>query len=225
MISLSLVTTAMLQSAELWNHLTTELSTRDAQASIDQAQTLQIETSSKLSWASIAPPAGGWDLSLTKHVQAEVTHLSGTKPAKVTLWVVSSNGWSAVGGDTVLTPKESSIVTCDLRKIYPDGTPMIDPSQIAEIRIMVQQAPDSIIEVTDLKPTGQAPPWIRPEGRIDVPEPSKQPPAAGHRVFYQIAPSSDKDLYSVLYLPNDWQPHRSYPVIAEFPDNVFYDAQ
>ncbi|WP_430933352.1 hypothetical protein [Saccharicrinis sp. 156] len=45
-------------------------------------------------------------------------------------------------------------------------------------------------------------------------------PEAGRRVTYSL-PYEDK-IYGLLYLPNSWTPEKTYPLIVEFPGNIFY---
>lgn len=229
---------------ELWNHLTSadqlgEL--RGLSANFDDVEgrrVLQIEKSELnlalgetqqrsgrgIGWVSIPPPEAGWKLDRSKFVEAEVTN-TGTKTAEVTLWVVSANGWAAVGGAATLQPNENTILTSNLRQTYPDGTPRINPSMIQEIRIMVQRTDSASLEVAELVSTGTAEPWIRPAGRIDVPDMETGTPAAGKRVRCQLPGDSETEIYSVLYLPPSWQPEKRYPVIAELPGNIFYSAK
>ena len=61
------------------------------------------------------------------------------------LWVVGSNGWGAVGSETIIKPEETKKLICDLRKTYHDGTPKIDPNKIKHIRIMTQRAKKAFI--------------------------------------------------------------------------------
>ena len=49
-------------------------------------------------------------------------------------------------------------------------------------------------------------------------------PAAGKRVRYQLPADVGSGIYSALYLPSNWQPGKTYPVIAELPGNYFYKA-
>jgi len=177
-----------------------------------------------IGWIAIPPPTEGWNLSLTKNIQASVKN-TGSKPVVTTLWVVSSNGWDAVGGSATLDPDQSAKLSCDLRQTYPDGTPKIDPNQTKEIRIMVQRTDSVSLDITGLVATGTADEWLRPMGRLDVPDMVEGKPAAGRRVRYQLSADAENKIYCAIYLPPDWEPGKRYPVIAEYPGNIFYSAK
>ena len=54
-----------------------------------------------------------------------------------------------------------------------------------------------------------------------TPEMTEEEPAAGRRVR-QVAPEyQGTDVYHALYLPTDWTPNGSYPVIVEYTGNKF----
>ncbi|MEM1293756.1 MAG: hypothetical protein AAGH89_00230 [Verrucomicrobiota bacterium] len=177
-----------------------------------------------IGWISLPPPEAGWNLTRSRHVRAKVRN-TGLKPAETTLWVVSSHGWAAVGGAATLEPNQTATLECDLRQTYPDGTPRIDPSKISEIRIMVQRTDSANLEISNLVAAGTANPWVRPSGRMDVPDMELREPVAGKRVRYQLPGDPESEIYSVLYLPPNWKPGNLYPVIAEFPGNLFFNAR
>ncbi len=177
-----------------------------------------------IGWISIPPPAAGWNLSRIQNIQANVKN-TGPKSLETTLWVVSSNGWDAVGSSAKLEPNQAVKLNCDLRQTYPDGTPKIDPNQVKEIRIMIQRVDSASLEVSELTARGIADEWVRPTGRLDVPDMVNEKPAAGRRVRYQLSPDSGSKVYCTLYLPPDWEPGKRYPVIAEYPGNIFYSAK
>ena len=53
--------------------------------------------------------------------------------------------------------------------------------------------------------------------------PAKTPrPRRGKRVRYRLPSEKATAIYSVLNLPDDWQPGKKYPVIVEYPGNIFY---
>lgn len=176
-----------------------------------------------IGWVSIPPPASGWDVSSNRTIQASVTNTAST-PALTTLWVVSSVGWDAVGAATTLQPGQTETLTCDLRETYPDGTPKIDPRRVSEIRLMIQRTDAASVRVSRLIATGTTDKWVRPRDRINVPDMVHGRPAAGRRVRYQLPVDVDNGIYCALYLPSDWKPGKRYPVIAEFPGNVFFSA-
>jgi len=177
-----------------------------------------------ISWVAIPGPSESWNLKQVRNIQANIKN-TGTKSAETTLWVVSSHGWAAVGGFAKLEPDQAATLSCDLRETYPDGTPKIDPGRIKEIRIMIQRMDLASVEVSGLVATGRADEWVRPAGRIDVPDMVEGKPAPGRRVRYQPADDVDNNVYCALYLPPDWKPGKRYPVIAEYPGNIFYSAK
>lgn len=68
-----------------------------------------------------------------------------------------------------------------------------------------------------------APAWADESRSEDLvtPEMTLQTPAAGRRVR-QVAPEyQGTDVYHALYLPVDWKPGGSYPVIVEYTGNKF----
>ncbi|MBC8869384.1 MAG: hypothetical protein H8E44_08200 [Planctomycetes bacterium] len=176
-----------------------------------------------IAWVAIPPSSEGWNLKQVRDIQANVKN-TGSKPAETTLWVVSSHGWAAVGGSAKLEPNQAATLSCDLRETYPDGTPKIDPGRIKEIRIMIQRIDSASVEVSGLVATGTADEWVRPAGRIDVPDMVEGKPAPSRRVRYQLCSDADNGIYCALYLPADWKPAKRYPVIAEYPGNIFYSA-
>ncbi len=222
------------ERAELWEHLSTAselVDARNISAKFDDSgdrRVLKLDASglgsrSGIAWIAIPPPAGGWKLGHAKSIQASVTN-SGPKPTLTTLWVVASNGWAAVGGAGTLEADETKTLSCNLREAYPDGTPKLDPSKITQVRIMVQRVSTASLAVSKLVAAGTAGDWVRPPGRLDVPDMVIGKPAAGQRVRYQLSTDAGNEVYSALYLPVGWEPGKRYPVIAEFPGNIFYNA-
>lgn len=225
---------AYADSQELWKHILTAselVDVRDMSAKFDDSgdyRMLRLRVSKppswqKSAWIAIPPPHNGWDLEHVKNVKATMKN-AGTEAVETTLWVVSSSGWAAVGSSAKLEAGETRMLSCDLREIYPDGTPKIDPTQVKQIRIMVQRADTTSLEIYGLVASGTVGDWVRPDGRLDVPEMVDKTPAAGQRVRYQLPGDAKNEIYCVLYLPTDWRPGKTYPVIAEYPGNFFYSA-
>lgn len=174
-------------------------------------------------WAVIPAPQGGWDLARRSTVNAEIIN-TGDQSVGVMLWVVGNHGWSAVLDSASLAPHETRSFSCNLRATYPDGTPKLNPGDVKHVQVMLDGAihkPVSI-EVRNLTTTGEAPAWKRPPGRIDVPAVEDSAPAVGKRVRYRLPGDETSAIYSVLNLPSGWQPGKTYPVIVEYPGNVFY---
>ncbi len=219
----------------LWSHVRRvsdlgELRNMTAQWDASQSEPvlrLTSSISSRALWAVIPAPKTGWDLARRAAVQCEMIN-RGTAPVTIMFWVVGARGWDAVGEQAKLEPGLSRIFSCKLRASFPDGTPKLDPGQVRQVQIMVSETkgpPGStpspaVVEVRGLVAVGEVPEWKRPPGRLDVPDVEDASPKAGHRVRYRL--NSDKGIYCILNLPEDWQPGRKYPVIAELPGNIYY---
>jgi hypothetical protein len=209
---------------------------RDAQAVCDGAAIkLSTTKAERHAWAVIPAPKNGWKLGARATVTAEITNTSNV-PVGVMLWLVGDHGWSAVVDSATLAPQETRTFSCDLRKTYPDGTPKLNPSDIKQIQVMLAEPvthngkthlspiitqPVSI-ELRQLTAQGDQPKWKRPPGRLDVPAIEDASPAPGKRVRYRLPGDEKNSIYSILNLPADWQSGKKYPVIVEYPGNVFF---
>jgi len=172
------------------------------------------------SWAVILPPAEGWDLANRGAVEAKIYN-PGAFPAKVMLWVVGECGWDAVGDIATLAPGATRRFSCSLRETFPDGTPKIDPGRVKQVQIILFDK-SAGVEVSGLVATGLVPNWKRPAARLDVPVLGDGAPAAGKRVRHRLAGDEKSGVYCVVNLPEDWKPGGSYPVIVEFPGNIYF---
>ena len=174
-------------------------------------------------WAVIPAPKEGWNLGRRAFVHCEIAN-RGTTSLNVLLWVVGDRGWDAVPDTATLAPDETRRFSCRLRETFPDGTPKLDPGQVKQIQIMVsgRLTNPAMLELRSLVACGEAPEWKRPPGRLDVPVVETIAPVAGHRVRYRLAGDDHTDIYGVLQLPEDWKPGGKYPVIVEFPGNIFF---
>ena len=134
--------------------------------------------SAAYTWASLPAPAGGWKLERRATVEAEVTNAGGGE-ADVMLWVVGESGWDAVPAAAKLAPGETRRFSCRLRETFPDGTPKIDPSRVAEVRVMVRGRFRSPVrlDVRGLAARGTEPPWSPPKARVPVPAVTDDAPA------------------------------------------------
>jgi len=219
---------------------------RDIQAEWAEG-VLKLSTSKaeRHAWGVIPAPNAGWDLGRNETVNAEI-HNAGAEPVGVMFWVVGQHGWDAVLDMASLAPHETRSFSCNLRAAFPDGTPKINPGDVKQVQIMLAEPvlrlarPDEkgnpqprlspritrsvSVEVRNITAQGLAPEWKRPADRIDVPNVESSAPAPGKRVRYRLPGDEVADIYSVLNLPEDWQPDRKYPVIVEYPGNVFYAA-
>ena len=177
-----------------------------------------------IGWIDIPPPGHGWDLGRVARIEADMKNI-GPKTARTTLWVTASHGWTAVGSAAELKAGETTTLSCDLRATYPDGTPRIDPRRVNGIRIMVQRTDSSELQVSHLVARGTAEPWTPPAGRLEVPDMTEGEPAPGRRVRYRLPGDADQEIYGALYLPPDWEAGKRYPVVAEFPGNIYFSAE
>jgi len=180
------------------------------------------------SWVTIPPPSEQWSFGRRSTVEAKV-HNPGTRPVNVMMWVVGRRGWDAVPAFAEqIPPGETVSLRCDLRESWRDSfgasaTPKIDPHQVKHIQVMLWKTQtDDTVELSDLVAKGEEPEWQRPAGRLDVPDMEDADPAPGHRVRFHLEGEQPRNVYCALYLPTDWKPDGRYPVIAEYPGNIFF---
>jgi hypothetical protein len=220
---------------------------RDLRAEWNEG-TLRLSTdkAERYAWAVLPAPESGWDLARRATVDAKFNN-PGSHPVGVDFWVVGNHGWEAVVDSAVLAPFETRTFSCDLRKTFPDQTPKLNPGDIKSLQIILNEpilpsgkTPGTpltqarlspritkplCVEVSEISARGEAPDWQRPAGRLDVPAVEDLAPAPGKRVRYRPSGDESTGIYSVLNLPQDWQPSKSYPVIVEYPGNIFLGPQ
>lgn len=217
---------------------------RDLQAEWNSGVlTLSTPKAELYAWAVVPAPKGGWDLARRATITAEITNTS-SAPVGVLFWVLGDHGWDAVLDTAPLAPQEKQTFSCNLRSAFPDGTPKLNPAGVKGVQIMLAETltrPAKIgsggktepylaaritkplsVSVRDLEARGQAPVWERPAGRLEVPDIEDTAAAPGKRVRYRLARDADNGIYSVLNLPEDWRPGKTFPVIVEYPGNLFY---
>lgn len=208
----------------------------------DGVLALHASKAERYAWAVIPAPDRGWDLGGRASVSAEITN-SGENPVGVMLWVVGNHGWDAVCDDATLAPREKRTFTCNLRAHFPDNTPKLNPSDVKQIQIILTEPVMSrttsndqkkaiprqnarivkpvSLEIRGIQAHGEAPEWKRPVGRVDVPLVENASPAPGKRVRHHLSGDQDTGIFSILNLPEDWQPGKKYPVVVEYPGNIF----
>lgn len=174
-------------------------------------------------WAVFPAPETGWDLGGHATVEAGITNL-GVARLRLLLWVVGDHGWDAVPGEAVLEPGQTRRLTCNLRETWPDGTPKIDPRRVRKIQLMAVGAGRETVPLAlrSLEATGTAAPWEPPAARLGVPPVEDGPPRPGKRVRFRLPGQDPAAAYAILHLPEDWQPGSVFPVIAEWPGNIFF---
>lgn len=176
-------------------------------------------------WVTIPVAGGARDLSASKQVRSLITN-EGAAPVEVMLWVVGVRGWSAVGSFAGLREGESQTFACELQETFPDGTAKLNPSEIGAIQVMVRSnRTDWKLRVGESRAFGEASDWIRPRGRLEIPEVKTAAPEAGSRVVYRLPGESSSGIYGLLYLPTDWEEGKRYPVIVEYPGNIFFNRK
>ena len=173
-------------------------------------------------WATIPAAPGGWDLARRAAVTAEITNIGPTE-ADVSLWVLADRGWEPVGDHAPLAPGAGRRFVCPLRQTFPDGTPKLAPDRVTGVRVMLRKSrPGVAVRADRFVALGDAGPWQRPAGRIETPPIEDGPPAAGRRVRYRLPGAERQAIHGLLALPRDWQPGRTYPLIVEYPGNIFF---
>ena len=176
-------------------------------------------------WALVSAPAERWNLGTRRAIEAAIGN-TGTDSIEVALWVVADAGWESIADFAVLQPGETRTFSCPLRATFPDGTPKLDPARVRGVQVMLRKpAAGQTVEVADLTAVGDAPPWSRPAGRLDVPIVEDGAPAPGRRVPYRPLPSGpgiQTPPAAFLSLPSDWLPGGSHPVVVEYPGNIFF---
>jgi len=240
MMLAGLAAQACLANESLWSHLEDAAGLRDVRAATVEVAgsatprtfTLRATGGARYAWVSVPAPAGGWDLTTRRAVEATLTNV-GEGPVEAMLWVVADAGWESIADVAVLQPRESRTFSCALRKTFADGTPKLDPTRVQGIQVMLNHPKaGQAVEVADLVAAGTEPPWVRPSEKIDVPVVEEGSPAAGRRVFFKVGgsraaglrPGGEAEPAAVLWLPRDWKPGSTYPVIVEYPGNIFFTA-
>jgi len=209
----------------------------------DGVLTLSSTAANLFARAVIPAPRGGWDLARRATVDAEMTN-TGENPVGVMLWVVGDHGWEAALASSTLEPGETRTLSCNLRATFPDRTPRLNPGDVKCVEVMLAEPvtppskPDEkvppathlspritkpiALEMRSLAAHGEAPEWQWPAGRIEVPSVADGAAAPGKRVRYRLAGDESTGIYCILNLPEDWQAGKKYPVIVEYPGNIFY---
>ena len=220
-----------LAAGELWSHLKSASDfgeVREASIAWQQSAAggrLTIETRpSRYAWVVIPPPTAGWELGSCEAVEAMIVN-RGLKSVEVLMWVVGDRGWESIADTAKLEPGEQRLFSCKLRATFPDGTYKLDPGRIRQLQIMVSRTNhEATLEVSRLIAVGDVPVWQRPSQRMEVPPVEDTRPFPGHRVRYRLVDEAQPSIYGVLQLPQEWKEGDRYPVIVEYPGNIFFTA-
>jgi len=173
-------------------------------------------------WATIPAAPDGWDLATRTAIEATITN-EGPEPTEVGLWIVADRGWESIADYGRVEPGASRNFICPLRQTFPDGTPKLDPQRVTGVRVMLRKpVANATVTVSHLIATGTAEPWQRPTGRLELPPIEAGPPTAGRRVRYQLPEDTGTGIHCLVYLPRDWEPGDAYPLIIEYPGNIFF---
>lgn len=183
---------------------------------------LEILKADNYAWATLPAPEKGWNLKIYARVEADITN-RGNLPVDVMFWTVGDRGWDAVGDFATLNPGEVHKFSCNLQETFPDGTPKIDPGHIRQVQVMISKAVSGAkLDVKNLIVTGKASEWSRPAGRLNVPKIKEGSPAAGHCVRYRLEGDENTGIYCLIYLPVNWKQGLTFPVIVEYPGNIYF---
>lgn len=156
------------------------------------------------------------------YLEADISNL-GNQELEIILWVSGERGWYAVSDLHLIKRNSKQHFSCNLKESFPDGTYKLIPGRIKEIKVMLKNGlPNQTIELTNLKVRELDTVWEAHDGRIEIPEVSNNKPSSGERVKYQLSSDLSSERYSVLYLPLNWNPDKKYPIIVEFPGNIYY---
>ena len=177
--------------------------------------------------ALLLPRHGHWDLSHYRYLEVDV-HNVGRMPANVSVYATAPGGFGGIctypqheNGREVLSPGALRTLRIDLHQRYPDNTESIDPMDISQLRIILNNGVHgTMIDVLRVRATGAAPAERHDfPGRLIVPGVTEGLPLPGKRVYMTLAGSPVR---YVMYLPTDWNPDDRFPVIAEYSGNIFY---
>ncbi|WP_218939717.1 hypothetical protein [Lutibacter citreus] len=174
----------------------------------------------KYSWFAIPVSSLVKQLETSKNIEATIKNTS-KHSLSIMLWVVADKGWNAVGNTVEIKPNETKIVSCAIRATFPDGTPRLNPSNIQQVQLMLMKAKEgSTFKLQKLIANGTVSKFKRNKQRLVVPNMELCNPKPGKRVAYKLDKNSN--LYAVLYLPKNFKHNKKYPVIVEFPGNIYY---
>ncbi|MDA8909049.1 hypothetical protein N9I65_02620 [bacterium] len=176
-------------------------------------------------WVTFDAPNHRRDISGFSELTTSIKNHS-TVSVDTMLWVCGTQGWSAVGDFAKLVPGEEREFRADLYELFPDKTPKINPADVDRLQIMVRgSTPDLDLEIGLIALKGEGGDLNIPPGKILVPELEEGMPSPGKRVKYRLAGEERSGIYSVLYLPPSWREGERYPVIVEYPGNIFLNAK
>lgn len=184
----------------------------------------------------IYAPDKKWNLNNYERVGVEIRNI-GTNSVTLSCWAVT-NGWGGIGGYGIdgsnngtttitISPNATGIQYLYIHTRYKDNLhKMVNPEAINyfDIRFAANTAINSKIEVKRIFVENPLlPADYDKTGRLVVPPMEEIAPAAGKRVKQLLSEYHATQVFHTVYLPNDWEPGRKYPVIVEYAPNIFYD--
>jgi hypothetical protein len=176
-------------------------------------------------WVKMDIPGEAIDLSEYQTVSADIIN-AGSTNVTAALWVCSLDGWQPINHTLTLAPGQTATFNVNLRLAWSGGVPQLNPRRVSHLQLVLNRPVDgSTVILSSLRASGRpAVPFAIPEGRLIVPEVTDGLPFPGSRVKEKLPAYGNTELYHVLYLPKDWQPGRSYPVIVEYSGNEWYGS-
>ena len=179
--------------------------------------------------------AGARDLSAYRYVECEIANHSAA-PAAFSFWALSDEGWGGVStfsttknekGRETLAPGAREVFRIDLHARYSGPTAYtkaIDPASVRRLELIFENDRAPIeLELEAVRVVGRGPDEPHDTSRrVRVPEITRDAPAAGRRVYQALPGWEQTEVRHVLTLPREWQAGKRWPVIVEYPGNVFY---
>ncbi|MDF7824802.1 hypothetical protein P4B35_12325, partial [Pontiellaceae bacterium B12227] len=170
----------------------------------------------------IHAPNGHWDLSGFQSLETTF-HNTGNTAINIAFWAVGAPGWDAPVGTVMLEPGETKPCSIELSQRWKGGlVNKVDASHIEYLRVsLFKSKQGGSFEMAPVVVKGSCSPPERPEGyhRLEFTPMTEEEPAAGRRVRHQLKGFMGSELYHSLYLPADWKPGKTYPIIVEYAGN------
>ena len=198
----------------------------------DHRLRLEIAAAGAYPSAVLRAPRGYWDLSSRRYLKWDLSN-PGPQAVSVSCWAFAPGGWGGVGSYPLAKPRgwytlpAGARVTAeiDLHQRFPGGiTKQTDPSHVTLLHTVLMGQVGARVEVGGIRATGEGLAADDESLRLRVPDMTDDAPAAGRRVKQRLAEYQATEVFHALYLPADWRPGGRYPVIVEYPGNIFYDA-
>lgn len=183
---------------------------------------------------SLLPPGSIADLSAHQELRFTVRN-TGTVAVSFTAWALSGPGWGGApsaeqiaspSGRIELAPGASHEVLIDLHQRYPGPAltvRCIDPQNFTAVKVVMQPSTGGQIAVGALRLAGVPPTPTDDPSRAVVSTAEAADPAANQRTLRRLKGYEETRLAHVLRLPEGWTPDGTYPVVVDYPGNVFFN--